>query len=110
MELHELIDANIDVFVEPCELFISTSGDKIFSCNCKPSKDLDEMQDIVQAIIDICCMDIVNDEQCNKYTIEVVYANYDMSGEVIIITKGHDCLKINISDGIKNVNRTINMN
>jgi hypothetical protein len=108
MELHQLIDANQDVFVEPCELFVCLSGDKIFSCYCKPKEsDPDDVEDIIQAIIDICCLDIYNDDLCAKYTIDVVFTQNDMTGQAIEITKMNRSLRICIKSGIKNVTRTI---
>jgi hypothetical protein len=107
MEIHELIAANIDVFVEPCELFVNeTSGDKILSCFCRPNHDL---EDIVQAIVDICCFDFWNDKLCKKFSIEILYLHPDNIGDVFTITKGANNINIEIDNGVHVVKRTIHM-
>jgi hypothetical protein len=107
MELHELVNANIKVFVEPCELFLDyKSGDRILTCKCKPI-DIDDMEDIVQAIIDICCLDIYNDDFCKKYTIEITYTTRE-TGDVIVITKTRNkTIIVVIDNGEGKVKRVI---
>ncbi len=107
MKLQELIAANIDVFVEPCELFIeATSGDKILSCFCRPNHDI---EDIVQALVDICCFDLWNDKLCKKFSIEMLYLHPDNAGDVITITKRPNTINIKIDNGGRVVSRTIHM-
>lgn len=104
----DIIRANLDVFIEPCELYEDSSKkEKIFTCWCKYYKDKsDEMADILQALIDVCCNELVDEPGYQKFTIEVMYTNKE-NGDVVVISKNttQSFLKVNLDDGIRKVTR-----